>query len=125
MVGAALSCFTLVGCSALLCDNDDVTERLSPDGKWKIVGFQRTCGAHYHDNLQLSVLPANAKLPNEPGNVFSGEYRSSGFLANYEWVDNQTLQIEYSRSAGSWINPDGKVGPITIRFVERQPWKKK
>jgi hypothetical protein len=112
-----LSTVLLAGCSDV-CSNEDQSERLSPDGKWKVVGFQRNCGATTESNLQVSILPAGAQMPNEPGNVFRGEYRSTNFVASYEWLDAHTVRIEYSPRARPVIIAE-EIGPIRIEFVAR------
>ena len=51
------------------CENDQLSELLSTDKQWKSVLFQRQCGDEASE-MDVSVLPATAALPNLPGNVF-------------------------------------------------------
>jgi hypothetical protein len=62
--------FSILGCLLLSGSNEAPSEHPSPDGEWKYVTFDRNCGATTGSNLQVTVLPAAARLPNEAGNTF-------------------------------------------------------
>ena len=51
------------------CDNDSFKEFKAPSGKWKVVVFQRSCGATTDFSTQVSVLSADSPLPKKAGNV--------------------------------------------------------
>jgi hypothetical protein len=53
-----------------MCGNDLVAEHLSPDGKSKLVIFQRDCGATTGFSTQASLVAPEAKLPGSSGNLF-------------------------------------------------------
>jgi len=56
----------IAGC-APICENEVSAAVRSPSGKMKAVVFDRGCGATVGFNTQLSVLSAEAELPDEPG----------------------------------------------------------
>ena len=60
----------LVGCWQVDAVNKINGEFVSPDGKKKVVVFSRAVDATTGVNTQASVLEADEKLSNEPGNAF-------------------------------------------------------
>ena len=62
------ACCVLSGCG--LCVNELLQEARSPDGKYKAVAFNRNCGATVGNNVQVSIIPSNASMPDGTGNVF-------------------------------------------------------
>jgi hypothetical protein len=53
-----------------MCGNTVIREVLSPDHRIKAVVFQRDCGATTGFSTQVSLLSAQATLPNYSGNIF-------------------------------------------------------
>ena len=67
-VGGALWYFagTLPGCKA------EFAERLrSPDGRFDLIVFSRTCGASTGTNTQAALIPAGEGLPDDAASFFS------------------------------------------------------
>ena len=58
----------IAGC-APLCENEVSAAVRSPSGKVKAVVFNRNCGATVGFNTQVSILSADAALPDDPGNA--------------------------------------------------------
>jgi hypothetical protein len=58
----------IAGC-APICENEVSAAARSPSGKMKAVIFNRGCGATVGYNTQVSILSAEAALPNDGGNV--------------------------------------------------------
>jgi hypothetical protein len=52
-----------------LCGNTVISEHRSADGTWKVVVFERDCGATTHFSTQASLLRAHASLPDDSGNL--------------------------------------------------------
>jgi hypothetical protein len=52
-----------------MCGNETLAEFLSLDGAQKMVLFERSCGATTGFSTHVSLLRADAKLPNESGNL--------------------------------------------------------
>lgn len=68
--------WTLIAIPALIgcldpCKNDSFKEFRSPSGKWKIMVFQRSCGATTDFSTQVSLLPSQSPPPKKAGNVLS------------------------------------------------------
>jgi hypothetical protein len=59
----------LLGGCGLVCENEISQTVRSPSGKTKAVVFNRGCGATVGLNTQVSVLPSDAALPNDGGNL--------------------------------------------------------
>lgn len=69
-VGALVS--VLAGCGEL-CGNQTLSQHVSPDGRWKVVVFERDCGATTGFSTQASLVRADASLPEEAGNAFTAD----------------------------------------------------
>ena len=114
---------TLVACALLVacCRNEAPAEHLSPDGQWKYVSFDRNCGATTRDNLQISILAASKRLPNEAANAFIADdnHGATRFVAQPEWVSSRELRIIYSPKARVF-KKESQVGPIRITYAEEQ-----
>lgn len=54
-----------------LCGNAPIEEVVSPNGAHKVVVFQRSCGATTGDSTHVSILPAEAPLPDDIGNLMT------------------------------------------------------
>jgi len=110
-------CLFVPACS--LCANQDLYERVSPDGHWKYVSFERNCGAAAADNLEISILPVSKKLPDDGGNAFIADYNhgATTYTPKAQWLSARQLQITYSGKARVY-KKEHKVGPIDISYVE-------
>ena len=53
-----------------MCRNEIISEIPSPEGKRKVVVFQRDCGATTGFSTQASIVSSNQMLENEGGNLF-------------------------------------------------------
>jgi hypothetical protein len=56
-----------------MCGNDLLTSTEIEGTGLKIVTFQRDCGATTGFSTQVSIIPAKDQLPNEEGNIFTGD----------------------------------------------------
>src|SRR5258708_5160454 len=110
--------FSILGCLLLssCCENEMPYEHLSPDGEWKYVTFDRNCGATTRGNLQVTLLPTAARLPNEAGNTFIADdnHGAAGSIAQLEWLAPHTLQITYSSTARGF-KKESRTGMVEIR----------
>ena len=77
----------------MLCGNEIKQQIPSPDGALKAVIFQRDCGAATGFSTQISLLPVNAALPDDGGNVF---VENKGDAVSVQWRDNGHLQIRHA-----------------------------
>lgn len=75
MIAPALALFAVGICGLAylfsdICRNDVLAEHRSPDGKTKLVVFERSCGATTGFSTQASLLSPEATLPGSGGNLF-------------------------------------------------------
>ena len=66
----AVGWFALSQLSDGLCGNDVLAEVPSPDRRFRLVAFNRDCGATTGFSTQVSLLKLHEALPNSEGNVF-------------------------------------------------------
>lgn len=98
-IGLSLLLLVLAGCT---CENRILNELPSPDGRRKVVAFDRGCGATTGYSLQLSVLPRNSST-DDAGNAFivDAEHGSPIFdmdltsLVRVAWVSPTQLLVVY------------------------------
>jgi len=104
-------CCLLGACA--LCGNDVAFEEVSPNGRLKAVVFDRSCGATTGFTTQISILPRNASLPNEGGNVFGAE----GVLRiQVSWVSDSQLQVGYPPA--KVLFKERRKGGVSIDYEE-------
>lgn len=101
------------GCSDLMCGNTVKAEARSPDGAWTAVAFIRDCGATTGYSLQVSVLPAGLRLPNDPGNLYVQRYDQPVTLL---WENLTTLRITHDADVRP-VRMERAAGPVTVRYV--------
>jgi hypothetical protein len=88
-----------------LCGNEILAEVPSPDGRFRLVSFQRDCGATTDFSTQISLLETGEELPNSSGNVFisdGGAAPSSsggGPEVRMRWDGPRTVSIEHHVAA--------------------------
>ncbi len=99
----------LAGCS--LCGNQIGYEEKSPSGKLRAVAFERDCGATTGSTTQISILPNNQELPNEPGNVFIAD---GDLRIGIKWEAKDKLVITYPRGAKVRLKRETQSG-VSIR----------
>ena len=67
-----------------MCANTVITSRTSPNGKWKIVLFERNCGATTGFSTQISLMESSEKLSNKEGNIYIAEGYPKGYTLKWE-----------------------------------------
>ncbi|MFZ1494140.1 MAG: hypothetical protein WAU60_12095 [Candidatus Competibacter denitrificans] len=76
-----------------LCGNEIFQEKAAPKGRFKAVLFQRDCGATTGFSTQVSLIPVDAPLPNESGNVFVTNSHPQDTQINLQWRTPENLLI--------------------------------
>jgi len=100
------------------CTNHVLHESVAPGGNAKAVIFERDCmtGA----TIQVSLVPAAARAPSEPGNVFAagtGKHSLQGrTVVTVAWSGPAKLTISYTKGAAV-MRSEGRVGPIEIEYA--------
>jgi hypothetical protein len=110
LVGLVLSlllvCWLLYVLTGGMCDNQIIQEVYSPNGQYKVVVYERNCGATTPYTTQISLLKSHVALGDRAGNLLGAEGHPDWFMIEVEWQDDQHLVIEY----------DGELAP---RYVKR------
>ena len=105
VLGATISILALgvICCGSLIwyvssgmCGNEIYQEIYSPDDEYKVVVFQRDCGATTGFSTQLSILNASDKLPNKSGNVFVIDGHPDWTNVQVKWDTDRAILITYS-----------------------------
>jgi hypothetical protein len=119
-----IAVLTIGGCSLVfwsagssLCGSKIFQEVYSPNGKYKVVVFQRDCGATTGFRTHISVLGGSTTLNNQTGNIFQANGHPDWFSIKVTWKDDEHIIIEHN---GKPI-PDVakiKVGHMEIHYVE-------
>jgi hypothetical protein len=88
-----------------MCANEVLAEYPSPDGKRRVVVFERDCGATTDSSTQASVLGVGEAMPNEAGNVFVAKCgrapsgRGGGPELRVRWLDLRRVGLSHHEGA--------------------------
>ncbi len=83
------SCFFSPGSD--VCKNTIVTTSISPDKKWKVVLFERSCGSTTGYSSQISLLKAGEEISNVGGNIYIAGGLPKGYSINWQSNSNVIL----------------------------------
>ncbi len=84
----------LAGCENP-CGNTVFKVVNSPNEKFKVVIFERSCGAITGFSTQISVINAESELENDSGNVFIANGHPRENKPRVRWITDQELQITF------------------------------
>ncbi|HYY05699.1 MAG TPA: hypothetical protein VE997_03925 [Candidatus Limnocylindria bacterium] len=100
------------------CTNHVLRESVAPGRNAKAVVFERDCMTAA--TIQVSLVPADAHAPSEPGNVFAvgaGKHSLQGRTAvTVAWSGPTKLTISYTKGAAV-MRSEPRVGPIEIAYA--------
>jgi Family of unknown function (DUF5412) len=90
-----------------MCGNQLLSEVSSPDHVYRVVVFQRDCGATTGFSTQVSVLKAKETLPNESGTLFVADTDhgkapggiGGGPEVKISWVGSRSVRLTYHKNA--------------------------
>lgn len=115
IVGAMF--FLLKGsCESQICQTIDC-----PINKYKVVAFQRDCGATTNFSTQISLLRRKQELSNKSGNIFIAESTGAPinnqgiFYTDIKWLDNKTILINHPKAV-KIFKQEFKIKGITVRY---------
>ncbi|MGH8682869.1 MAG: hypothetical protein ACREVP_15330 [Burkholderiales bacterium] len=111
---AFLAALALSGCGEL-CKNEVVQTLRSPDGRFDAVVFTRSCAARTGYATQLSVLPAEAVLPDAEGNALVVH---SGPRIVVRWETRRRLRVTGLGDANTKLKLT-RIGDVEVRYAER------
>lgn len=103
------------------CGNQIHQSFTSPKNKYKIVVFQRDCGATTNYSTQISLLRKKQSLSNKGGNIFIGEsitapINNQGvFYIEVEWINKKTVLIKYPKNIKIYKQDYWEKG-ITLKY---------
>jgi hypothetical protein len=106
------------------CGNEIMSELTSPDGAKKLVVFKRDCGATTPFSTQASIIPANARLPNESGNLFISDTDrgaapsgpTSGPGLQVIWENSRSVVLSYHPKTRVFKAQD-EVSGVRVRYA--------
>lgn len=109
------------------CGNTIINSTSSPDENYKIVIFERNCGATTGFSTQVSIMPSNEELGSKGGNIFladdnqgQAKINESGCIdLEAEWLTSSTVVIRYDSSAAVY-KEEKKYKGIEIEYSRVQ-----
>ncbi|MES2455773.1 MAG: hypothetical protein V4594_09545 [Bacteroidota bacterium] len=115
---ATLMC--LVGCTSDLCSNQVIKEKINSSKNYKLIYFDRDCGATTGNSNQLSVIPIDEELDDNHGNIFISESNSGSNSEIdreivFEWLNDSSISVKYAKDL-KIFKKENKVGPINIVY---------
>lgn len=114
---AIITCLT--GCDDL-CSNEVIAEKVNNRKTYKLIHFDRNCGATTGNSNQLSIVSIDENLDNEKGNTFiAGSASGSNLEADRgvvaEWLNDSTVLVKYESDL-TVFEKVSKVGEINIMY---------
>jgi hypothetical protein len=114
---AVIICMT--GCDDL-CSNEVIVEKVNNSKAYKLIHFDRNCGATTGNSNQLSIVSIDEDLDNEGGNVFIASSNSGSNLETdrgvvAKWLNDSTVLVKYERDLTVFEKVD-KVGEINVVY---------
>ena len=109
----------MAGCDP--CENESAVEHRSPDGKWKVVVFERDCGATVGANVQMSMLQASKTPPNEAGNLFVIDSNHGASALQYifvDWTSSTSVVITYPEKARVF-KQEKRIGDVVVTYISK------
>jgi hypothetical protein len=108
-----------------LCGNAPISETPSPNGKMKVVVFQRDCGATTGFSTQVSILPIAQSLPKESGNVFTSDTDhgkapsgpKGGPEVRIQWRGDKVVSVAHHKAARVF-HERSKIRDITVTYSQ-------
>lgn len=108
-----------------MCGNRILSEHPSPNGKHKVVVFERDCGATTNFSTQASIIETDGDLPPGGGNIFVADYAigspnpgpGGGPRASARWTSNASVVI--TREAARVFKQEPRHEEIIISYVEQ------
>lgn len=106
LVLLAVAAVALGGCSGNGCENTNLSEVRSPNGRLSAITFSRSCGATTGASTHVSVLRSGLRPP-AAGNIFvadanhgaAGESLGGGPWVQVAWTDDEKLIVRYDAQA--------------------------
>lgn len=111
VLAATVLVFACTGCGQR-CVNREIGSHPSPSGKKTALVFSRECGPGADANVQVSVMPATANMPNVPGNAFIVGGKPA---LTVRWQSNETLTVSGFGTA-KVFKQETAVGDTTIYY---------
>ena len=96
-----------------LCGNKILQTQYSPNQKYKLVVFERNCGATTAFSHQVSILEKDRALKNTTGDIFVIDKNS----ININWVNDKMIHISYQKDSKVFHKENNFKG-IHIKFLE-------
>ena len=117
--------FVIAGCGfvywamgELMCGTDVFQEAYSLDNEYKVVLFERNCGATTNFSTNLSILRASQDLPNKPGNIFQMDDHPDWTKAEAVWTGDRSILVVYFDGSGVYRQKSEYRNLFTIITVE-------
>jgi len=79
-----------------MCGNDVFQEVYSPNKQYKIIVFERDCGATTGFSTQISILEGTQALSNVTGNIFVMDGHPDYTNVQVRWESDQVINITYA-----------------------------
>ncbi len=106
------------------CKNHIYQQIENQSKTYKIIKFDRGCGATTGNSIQLSLVSFKDSLPNQGGNLFISNSKVGGYVerdtsANASWLTDRTILIKHDKDLDIFKKATS-VGTIKIVYEIKQ-----
>lgn len=102
------------------CSNHVAAEIASPNQNYKIVEFDRGCGATTGNSIQLSVIKSTDSLPDDAGNIFIADSTIRNKCVLASWINDKTILVKHNDNLRIF-KKDSLVAGFKIIYELMQP----
>jgi hypothetical protein len=95
-----------------MCANTMVASSASPDGRWKVVLFERSCGATTGFSSQISLIATNKEHGNDSGNI----YIAKGYPEGYTIVWESDTSVVIGGANGRGNKKEVQLNGVQVRY---------
>jgi hypothetical protein len=117
----AVMCITFLAAPIVFwepCENEVLSESISPGRTIKAVKFRRDCGATTPYSIQVSVIPISSRVKqSDSGNVFVATDVQPDDVS-IEWLTDQRLRLSYPRGA-RLFSGESNLSGLRVEYASR------
>jgi len=109
--------------NGVLCGSEVFQEVLSPNSKYKVVVYERNCGATTGFSTNISIIDGHISLlggvTDRPGNIFQADGYPDWFEINVKWENNTRLVIEHNGKPIPYYAEEN-IQDVKIEYIENR-----
>lgn len=129
IAATVLSTLVILKLGEGMCDNTPIAEYPSPEGRHRVIVFERSCGATTGFSTQASLLDADEELDLGSGNLFISDTDhgaapsgpGGGPELSVEWKDERAIVLVYDSRVRVFKN-EQRMDGVHVSYRHTRRW---